>query len=62
MGEVGCLVGLLGGSFLSVDIAGVVKNIQVTSGLGSQVMLVWYLGISGPCTFQISCGYLYKLS
>ena len=60
-GKVGCLVSrvtllvcFMVGSFLTVDMAGLVNNIRVTSGFGLQVILVGSLGVSGPCTFQLS--------
>ena len=63
MGEIGfladwstLLLGCLGGSFMTVDIFGVVKKIRVTSGFGLQVMLVGFLGVSGTCILQLSCG------
>ena len=54
VGQVALLVGLLGGSFLTVDMARVVNKIWVTSVFWLQVMLVRSLGVSGPCTFHLS--------
>ena len=54
VGQVALLVGLLGGSFLTVDMARVVNKIWVTSVFWLQVMLVRYPGVSGPCTFHLS--------
>ena len=69
MGEVGCilgraalLVGFRGGSVLTVDIAGVVEKIRVSSGFGLQVMPVGSLGVSGLCTLQLSFGERSKLA
>ena len=61
MGEVGCLVGwaaLLVGfpgvSVMTVNMAWVVKKIRASSGFRLQVMHVGSLGVSGPCTLQLS--------
>ena len=63
MGKVGCLVGwaellvgCLGDSVLTVNIAGVVKKMWVTSGLILQVILVGSICVSGPFKFNLSCG------
>ena len=62
-GKVGCLVGrvallvaCLEGLVLSVVMAGVAKYIRETSFFGLQAMLEGSLDVSGPFTFQISCG------
>ena len=63
MDKVGCLVvwvallvGCLGGSVLTVDMAEVVNKIRVTSGFVFHVMFVGCLGVKGACTLQLSCG------
>ena len=48
LGQESLLVGYLGGSVLTVDMAGVVKKIRVTSVFGFQFMLVGSLGVSVP--------------
>ena len=50
------LVGYLVGFVLKVDLDGAVKKILLSSGFGLYMILVGYLGISGPCTFQLYCG------
>ena len=69
MRKIGCfvnlealLVVLLGGSFLKVDLAGLVKKKSVTSGFGSQVILGGSIYVSGPFTLHISCGTIYNLA
>ena len=56
------LVGCLGGSVLKFDLTEVVKKKRATSGFGLKVMLVDYPCVSGPCTFQLSCGTIPKLT
>ena len=62
MGKVGCLVGqdsllvgCLGGSVITFDMSGLMKNIRVTSGFCIQVILVGSLCVSVPFTLKISC-------
>ena len=69
MGEVGCLLGsvalllgFMGCSVLTDDMAEVVKKIRVSSGFGLQVMPVGYLGVSGLCALQIYFGTRCKLA
>ena len=63
MGKVVCLLNiealvvfLLGGSVLNFDLARAVKKKKKTSGFGLQVILGGSICVSGPCTFQVSCG------
>ena len=69
VGKVGCLVymvalilGCLGSSVLTVDLAGVVKKKSVTSGFGLKLILGGSLFVSGHCILQLSCGNRPKLS
>ena len=54
VGQEALVLGILGGSVLTVDMDGLVKKIRVTYGFGLQVMCVGSLGVTGPCTLQIS--------
>ena len=56
------LVGFLGGSVMKVDLAGVTKKTQVTSGFGLKVMLVRCLGVLGTCLLQLPCEILSNIS
>ena len=58
---VALLVGCLGGSVTKFDLAGKATK-RVNSGFGLKVMVGGYLFVSGPCTLQLSCGTIYKLS
>ena len=39
---------------MTVNMAWVVKKIRASSGFGLKVMPVGSLGVSGPCTLQLS--------
>ena len=67
--KVGCLVnmadllvGFLGGSAPKADISGTVKKKRATSGFGLKVILRGYICVSGPCTFNLSSGYISNIS
>ena len=47
---------------LTVDMTGAVKNIWDHWAFGLQAMINFLLCVSGPCTFQISCGKWYKIT
>ena len=55
---VGCLVDYV----LMVDVACVMKNIWATSRFGLKVMLVGYLGVSGPCSLYLSYVTRFKIA
>ena len=61
MGNFGCLVkmaellvGLLGGSFMKVDLDGVVNKKRATLGFRLKMMLVEIIFVSDPCKLHIS--------
>ena len=56
VGQVTPLVDLPEGLSLTVDMAGMVEYIWETSDFGLQEILEGYLGVSYPCTLQLSCG------
>ena len=41
---------------MTIDVAGVVNKIWVTSGFLFQAVPARYIDVSGTCTFHISCG------
>ena len=59
---VALVVGFLGGSFMEFDLAMVVKKRRAALGFVLQVILGESICVSGPCTFQISCGTISKIA